>query len=384
MIKIKRIKSKLLIVADNFLPRWDGIARFLLEAVPELKRDFNITLLVPDFGDLSAFKKSFRGIRIIKFPLIKKRFGDYNFAKPNLSVIAREVKRSDIVWVQDIGPLGTCAMFLANLFKVRRVAYVHSLEYDLAVKSLSVRGPLRFLLTSIVKSVIRFVYNRAVLLLVPSFEIANLLENLHVKTDKVVIHMGVNTNKLKPVNKRTKSLIRMKLKIPKNKFVIGYCSRIAYEKDPLTLLRAFLMLKMKNTLLLVIGSGVKELENKFKGKRNVKFVGSVNNVTPYLNAMDVYVLPSLTETSSLSTMEAMSCGIPVLVTPVGYLKKYVRNNFNGFFFKQHDYVDLAVKLRILIDKNDLRRLSLNARKTVLKHYDIQRTITEIKKILKNF
>ena len=383
MIKIRRIKSKLLIATDNFLPRWDGISRFLLEAVPELKRDFEITIIAPNFGDLKEFKTLLKGIRIIKFPMFKKRFGDYYFARLVFSILHREVKNADIVWVQDVGPIGTLAMFFANLHHVRRIAYVHSLEYDLAVKSLGLRGPASALLKSLVKQLIRFVYNRALLLLVPSFEIANLLEELGVRTDKVVIHMGVNTKKFRPFDKRRKILLRKKLKIPKDKFVVGYCGRLACEKDPLTLLKAFLMLKLKNSPLLVVGSGVPKLEEKFKHKKNVKLIGSMNDVVPYLNVMDVYVLPSLTETSSLSTMEAMSCGVPVVVTPVGYLKKYVKNNFNGFFFKPRDYVGLALKLRSLAKRKDLKRLSKNARRTILKHYNIERTIDEVRKVLGN-
>ena len=41
-------------------------------------------------------------------------------------------------------------------------------------------------------------------------------------------------------------------------------------------------------------------------------------------------MPSLTETSSLATMEAMSTGLPVITTPVGHMRNYVEDNYNGF------------------------------------------------------
>ncbi len=363
------------------MPRWDGISRFLLEAVPKLKSDFDITILAPDFGDIKEFKRAFSGVRIIRFSLSKRRVTDYYFSKPKISVINREVKKADIVWVQDIGPIGTMAMMSARFFNVRRIAYVHSLEYELVVDSLGLKGLPKTLTSLFIKFFILLVYNSALVLLVPSFEVANLLEKVGVERDKIIVHMGINTHKFRPFSSKAKRKIRKKLHIPKDSFVIGYCSRIAREKDPLTLLRAFSMLKLKNTVLLVVGSGVKELEDKFKRKKNVKFVGSVNNAVPYLNVMNIYVLPTLTETSSLSTMEAMSCGVPVLVTPVGCLKNYVKSNFNGFFFKQKDYVGLAVKLREIIKHDKLKRLSLNARKTILRYYDFNRTVKEIRKVL---
>ena len=200
-------------------------------------------------------------------------------------------------------------------------------------------------------------------------------------TDKIIVHMGVDTKKFKPTTNKARA--KERIGIPKKKFVFGYVGRLAREKDPLTLLKAFLMLKEKNSLLLVVGSGIKEIEDKFKNRKNVLFVGSVDNVVPYLQAMDVYVLSSLTETSSLSTMEAMSCGIPVITTKVGYLKYYIKEGYNGVFFKKQNPVDLVRKMRLLMKNDDLRaKISVNARKTIVKHYKLSRTIEELKKVFR--
>ena len=42
-------KKKLLIATDNFLPRWDGIARFLVELIPALTHKFDVTIVAPRF-----------------------------------------------------------------------------------------------------------------------------------------------------------------------------------------------------------------------------------------------------------------------------------------------------------------------------------------------
>jgi len=47
-------------------------------------------------------------------------------------------------------------------------------------------------------------------------------------------------------------------------------------------------------------------------------------------------LPSLTETSSISTLEAMSCGLPVIATPVGSIPDYIYNRKNGLIFEKKD------------------------------------------------
>jgi glycosyltransferase involved in cell wall biosynthesis len=47
-------------------------------------------------------------------------------------------------------------------------------------------------------------------------------------------------------------------------------------------------------------------------------------------------------------MEAMSTGLPVITTPVGHMKNYVEDNYNGFTFQKKDHYTLSKKLEILI------------------------------------
>ena len=57
--------KKLLIATDNFLPRWDGIARFLNEIIPRLSEDFDITVVSPNFGKIPEME----GVRFVSFPI---------------------------------------------------------------------------------------------------------------------------------------------------------------------------------------------------------------------------------------------------------------------------------------------------------------------------
>ena len=91
----------------------------------------------------------------------------------------------------------------------------------------------------------------------------------------------------------------------------------------------------------------------------------MENVVPYLHAMDIFVMPSLTETSSLSTLEAMQCGIPVIATPVGHIKEYVESGYNGFLFPRQNPGILMEKIKTLVDNPALRKkLGNNAHKLV--------------------
>lgn len=66
------------------------------------------------------------------------------------------------------------------------------------------------------------------------------------------------------------------------------------------------------------------------------FLGNVDTVTDYLNASDVFVLPSMLEGLSIALMEAMFAGLPSIVTDVGSNKDLVGTGFNGTVIKPGD------------------------------------------------
>jgi glycosyltransferase involved in cell wall biosynthesis len=381
MINGYAIRKRILIATDNFLPRWDGIARFLNEVVPSLSKDFDISIIAPDFGEHPKFLNS--KVKIVKFPLLNVDFADYKISLPKIKIIKRCVKNADIVFCNDLGPICFFAVNYAKKYKKPLISYVHSLEWDLVSKALGFKENYRKISVSFVKFLARKIYNKCSLLLVPSLEIARILENNNISTDKIIVHMGINTKKFIPPKSRSSA--KKRIGIDPNNFVFGYVGRLAREKDPFTLIRAFEMIKNKNVVLLIAGSGLKSIEERLKNKKRIIWFGSVNNVVPVLQAMDAYVLPSLTETSSLSTMEAMSCGVAPIVTRVGYLKNYIKDRKNGLFFEMKNPLDLYSKMIFLMNNDDLRkRISKNARNTIVRNYSIDRTIQELKKVFHDF
>jgi len=119
---------------------------------------------------------------------------------------------------------------------------------------------------------------------------------------------------------------------------------------------------------------------KLKDTPGLKITGFVDNVVPYLQAMDIFVMPSLTETTSLSTIEAMSCGLPVIATRVGDIKNYIIPKKNGLFMGKSNHYILKKKLERLLDDKYLRStLGHNARETVVRKFSWRDTISNIRK-----
>jgi len=158
--------------------------------------------------------------------------------------------------------------------------------------------------------------------------------------------------------------------------------RFGREKDLPTLYNAFRKVHQDrpNTTLLLVGG-----EISFDHMEDIRVVGPVNDPLPYYQAMDIYVLPSLTETTSLTTMEAMATGLPVVVTPVGYVEKYVEHKFNGFVFPCGNVERLYIILKKLITDLHLRKdLGRAARHTMVQKHSWEKTAENILKILERF
>ena len=376
------MKKKLLIATDSFLPRWDGIARFLHEILPHLSQDYNITVIAPAYkGNFTEYPD----VRVIRFTVSKTWLGDYKPSWPKYGMIKNEIKNADIVWTQTIGPIGGATIIEAKRQKKPLLAFIHSIEWDLFTKSMNMKEPLNTLIYSFTKSMARFLYNKCTFLLVPSKEVGELFRLEKIKTQKKVIPLGVNLDFFRPPESKEKA--KQAIGLSPSQFVIGFSGRIGREKDLMTLYRAFLRVRMKhhNAALLLVGTGVEDIEKRLDRKKGVVLVGSTDNVLSYLQAMDVYVLPSLTETSSLSTMEAMACGVPVICTPVGSIKDYVKPNVNGYLFpKRHTYALTKLLESMITDEKKLEEMGRRARKTAIANFSWDRTVKELREVFDLF
>ncbi|MBT3814428.1 glycosyltransferase family 4 protein [Candidatus Woesearchaeota archaeon] len=371
-------KPKLLIVVDTYYPKIDGTLKFVEEFTKRANRDFDYHLLVPNFEK----KKDTKEITFIGVSKIIKSSGYASiklFSFKNYKKIINQINQTDTVFVQGPAMLSAIAIVLGRIKKKKVVFYMHVNLWDFFKKFLIT--PLTKILYFFMKPLMKRLGNLSSLVIAPYQELKEELVKRGVKTPIKVARLGVDIEKFSP--SKDKAEQKKKCGLNPNKKVIGYVGRISNEKNINILMEAFQKLPAQSNLqLLMVGDGNPELVKKLKELKNCKVTGFVDNVEKYIKAMDIFVMPSLTETTSLATLEAMSCGLPVIATKVGFIKNYLIRNHNGIFFPRNSSTMLAIKIEKLLKNEELmERLGRNARKTVAYSFSWERSINKIVRII---
>lgn len=119
-------------------------------------------------------------------------------------------------------------------------------------------------------------------------------------------------------------------------------------KDQDTLIKGFAkaLKENKNQKLVILGEGpertkLENLINVLRLSDRVKLLGFCNDINPYLQAADGFILSSKSEALPLSLLEAALAGLVVVATNVGGIPEIVENNIDGFLYKSGKDKELA-------------------------------------------
>src|SRR5207302_11103705 len=125
---------------------------------------------------------------------------------------------------------------------------------------------------------------------------------------------------------------RHELGVGDGQLLLGTVTRLAPQKDPVTLIRAaaLVMSRHPETRLVIVGEGpmqaaVEQQLCDLGITDRVQLLGVRRDVSKLLAAMDVFVLPSRWEGAPRAIVEAMAAGVPVVATDVGGVGELVIN-----------------------------------------------------------
>ncbi|MGE5403258.1 MAG: glycosyltransferase family 4 protein [Candidatus Doudnabacteria bacterium] len=191
----------------------------------------------------------------------------------------------------------------------------------------------------------------------------NILRDAGIPSKKMVkIRNGVDVKKFSPESRD--SNIRKSLEIPDNANVVvstRYFFPI-YNLEMLVKSIPSVLSQRPDTYFLLIGDGEEktkliELCKALNVISNVRLIGTVNNdaLPLFLNASDLYVSTSLSDSSPVSLQESMACGLVPIVTDLPANREFITNGTNGWLIPVNNVEELSSKIVFMLNDDKLRR-----------------------------
>nr|WP_282450889.1 glycosyltransferase [Marinobacter bryozoorum] len=157
------------------------------------------------------------------------------------------------------------------------------------------------------------------------------------------------------------SEVRAELGIPDKDFVLGTIARLDPVKNQAMMLDGFSIVleSCPDSWLLMVGDGPdrRTLERRASElgiESRVCFTGFREEPADYLAAMDLFLLTSHTEGTSMTLLEAMSLGVPAIATAVGGNVEIVESGRTGLLIPTENPAELAKAVLRLKSDRDLR------------------------------
>lgn len=163
---------------------------------------------------------------------------------------------------------------------------------------------------------------------------------------------------------------RLELGVPTDALVVGTIGRLDPVKAYDYLIAAFAEVKRTSptsvsSILIVIGDGPErarlvQLADDSGAAESIRFCGWRNDAGRLLGLMDLFVLPSDSEGTSLSLLEAMASGTAVVATSVGGTPDVLGDSGAGILIPPRDHDALVSAIKVLL-ADPIRRESMGAR-----------------------
>lgn len=169
-----------------------------------------------------------------------------------------------------------------------------------------------------------------------------LVEYEYLPREKIgVIYNGISP--LQEVSEEKRSELKQGLGIQPDETVVGTVARLDAVKNQALILKATRALLDQDfrVRLLLVGDGperdnLEKLAAELNLGQSVIFTGFQSQPADYLSLMDIFLLPSFTEGTSMTLLEAMSLAIPTVATRVGGTPEIVADGDTGLLVESDD------------------------------------------------
>jgi len=342
---------KILMVSLDFPPTLGGIAAHVYELSNALSAGgHRVAVLTRRYDGMEPEEALGSGVRVFRFKL--------RLAAPLYGwQIDRYVKeklpelKPDIIHLHGMAPL--------EGFRVKGIPIAYTNHTSGYLKRIEKGGIRRMAL-------IRRLFKKPSLFIAPSRELLSVPFDIDAK--KVFIPNGVDGSKYR-FSQEDRDRYRASLGFDDTDIVAILTRRLVEKNGVIYLARGMRFIRNKHLKLLIIGDGEerakieRELSRWFEGRYAMLGALSHDDIIPYYSAADVSVLPSLMEATSISGLEAMATGLPLVGTRVGGIPDLIEEGSNGYLCRAADSDDIADKIDLLLS-SDMKAMGRRSRQMI--------------------
>jgi glycosyltransferase involved in cell wall biosynthesis len=351
---------RIAICSDQYLPLLSGLVDSIETLSHELRaRGHSVRIYAPTLPGAQADEHVYR------FPswTLPGSGDSMIIALPLGALQDMRAFKPDIIHTHLAGVTGFFALYASWRLSVPLVGTDHTLPADYLHYAKLDFPPFPYL----VRKFSAWYYNRCVFVTTPGTSVLEELKDYGMKRPSRIISNPLPTQLFRPL--LGKDELKKKLGIG-NRAVLVF-GRIAKEKNLDFALDVFARIS-NGTELVFIGDGPYrgELEKKIHEQglqSRVRFLGVLRGepLVEAVNACDVCLITSTSETQSLTTLQSLACGLPVVAANAGGPAEYIQHGETGYLVEPTDTAAFAEHLTRLLDEPDaITRLGRNARESI--------------------
>lgn len=347
-----------------------------------------VTVVTTDANDkISRISKKFNiidGIKVHYFKNISNKLAYHHkiFLTPSLFSWARkEVKKFDIIHLHDTRTIQN--IIVAHYARKNKIPYVIQPHGTISASSYQRKNQ---------KKIFDFIFgsnliNGAKLVLALSEMESNQIKSIGIVQKKIsIVPNGLDISQFQKLPKLGEFRNEFKIN-PENKIIL-HLGRIHKIKGIDLLIDAYfdLLKELPKTTLVIAGpddgdlSNLKDKVTNLGIKENVIFTGPIygnQKLAAYVDC-NVYVLASIYEAFPISTLEALACNKPIVITNCSSISKSI-DNIVGIMVEREKIHLKNAMVKILIDQKYTNSLLCNSR-NFLKKFDWSLISADIEKI----
>jgi len=373
---------RIVIVTDQYPPMVGGVPTVTHRLATDLaERGHQVWVVAPSYGSRDIFRIE-QKVRVYRFSSFEwPTYEDLRIPFLPFLPVRRLLKKADpdVIHIHSPVVLGNIAQILAGGLRKPVIATNHYLPINMS-RSLTTDPFFGKPFNNVTYGYLVHFCNRCEYVTAPTATALNLLYEHGLRAPARPISNGIDLKYFSPGPRDEK--LRQRLNLPVDQPLILSVNRLSQEKRIEILIEA--VSKMKQPAHLAIAStGPAEAElrilvDELHLQDRVSFLGFVSDtdLVPLYRLADAFGIASEADLQSLTTMNALACGLPVVAADSYALPELVHHAENGFLFAPGKSLEMAGYLDRLISDPALRQQMGTKSLEIIARHDHTRVLEE--------